>query len=83
MDSLKVTNKFEYWFLDNAVTMAIGFNDIVPDYNGDLGINRAPLELSLTEMANIMEGLFQRGDLYHVRLNTYTLEVRRQEATHP
>ena len=64
MDSLKVMNKFEYWFLDTVVERPLHFNDLLPHPTyGCLDINRAPLELSLTEMAKIMEGLFQRGDL--------------------
>jgi len=57
-------NKFEYWFLDTAVEMIIGVSWIIPDQQyGLLGINRAPLNLSITEIAHILYSLFQQGDL--------------------
>ena len=57
-------NKFEYWFLDTAVEEVIGFSWIVPNEQyGDLGINRAPLNLTVAEITDVLYGLFQKGDL--------------------
>jgi hypothetical protein len=60
-------NKFEYWFLDTAVEEVIGFSWIVPNEQyGDLGINRAPLNLTVAEITDVLHGLFQKGDLLAV-----------------
>lgn len=57
-------NKLEYWFLDTAVEDVIGFSWIVPDERyGDLAINRAPLNLTVAEITDVLHGLFQKGDL--------------------
>ncbi|MEG4322318.1 MULTISPECIES: hypothetical protein [unclassified Microcoleus] len=57
-------NKFEYWFLDTAVTEVVGFSWIVPDDRyGDLAINRAPLNLTVAEITDLLHCLFQTGDL--------------------
>jgi hypothetical protein len=57
-------DKYEYWFLDVAVYMHIGVCWIVPDIRGNLAVNRAPLDLSLPEMAKALDNLFQRGDIF-------------------
>ncbi len=56
-------DKLEYWFLDSAVEMRIGFSWVVPDSQYRLAINRAPLPLTVPEMGRVLEGLFQKGDL--------------------
>lgn len=57
-------NKLEYWFLDTAVEEVIGFSWIVPyEQYGDLAINRAPLNLTVAEITELLHCLFQRGDL--------------------
>jgi hypothetical protein len=57
-------NKLEYCFLDNAVEEVIGFSWIVPDERyGYLAINRAPLNLTVAEITDVLHGLFQKGDL--------------------
>ncbi len=60
-------NRFEYWFLDIAVEEVIGFGWIVPDDQyGCIAIDRAPLELTIDEIADILHSLFQKGDLMAV-----------------
>ncbi len=56
-------NKFEYWFLDSAIKDIIGFSWIVPNEKNCLAVNRLALDLSVTEIADILDRLFQRGDL--------------------
>jgi hypothetical protein len=56
-------NKLEYWFLDTAIENVIGFSWIVPDERNCLAINCAPLDLNIPEIADVLETLFQKGDL--------------------
>ena len=57
-------DKLEYWFLDTAVEMVIGLSWVIPDEKyGTLGINRAPLNLTVTKIADMLHSLFQQGDL--------------------
>ena len=53
-------NKLDYWFLDVALEMPIGINSIVPDRQGFLDVNRKPLNISLMEMAEILDNLFKQ-----------------------
>jgi hypothetical protein len=59
-------SKLEYWFLDTAVEDVIGFSWVVPDERNCLAINRAPINLNIAEIADILETLFQKGDLLAV-----------------
>jgi hypothetical protein len=56
-------SKLEYWFLDIAAERSVAICDIVPDLQGYLGINRKPLDISLVEMSEILDRLFQEGYL--------------------
>jgi hypothetical protein len=56
-------DKYEYWFLDSAIEMTIGFSWIVPNEQNCLAVNRLALDLNVTEIADVLDRLFQRGDL--------------------
>jgi hypothetical protein len=53
----------DYWFLESAVEDIIGFSWIVPDETGDIGINRESLNISIHDMAKVMQRLFQDGNM--------------------
>lgn len=56
-------DKIDYWFLESAIEDVIGFSWIVPNRIGDIGINRKPLNISIDDMARVMQRLFQEGSM--------------------
>jgi hypothetical protein len=56
-------NKIDYWFLDASLEMSVDINDIVPDDQGYLSINRKPLDITFEEMAQVLDRLFKQGYL--------------------
>ena len=56
-------DKIDYWFLDSTIEDIIGFSWIVPNKIGEIGINREPLNISISDIAQAMECLFQQGFL--------------------
>jgi hypothetical protein len=53
-------DKLDYWFLDIALERFVGINDVVPDRQGFLSINRKPLDINLIQMAEILDKLFKQ-----------------------
>jgi hypothetical protein len=53
-------DKLDYWFLDIALERFVGINDVVPDRQGFLSINRRPLNINLITMAGILDKLFKQ-----------------------
>jgi hypothetical protein len=70
-------NKIDYWFLDTAIEEPIGCCWIFPNGpNGTLAINRRPLQLSLSEISEVMYRLFQEEKLLAIRPN-HLNEIRK------
>jgi hypothetical protein len=53
-------DKLDYWFLDIALERFVGINDVVPDRQGFLSINRNPLDINLIKMAEILDKLLKQ-----------------------